>query len=185
MTFETQRLVLRALRPEDASTVAQLAGRREIAHTTISIPHPYSEQQAQEWIATHTGQQNLTKQVAFAITTKADGELVGTMGLRDIDQEHCQAEMGFWIGVEWWGTAIQDRAARPFIAFCIGDQAGFRASERVSQVLPDFIGGPHHVPDADVVQLALEEVDAGGEGGESAPSRAAVTLDGAKNLTVS
>jgi hypothetical protein len=31
--------------------LSRLAGRREIADTTISIPHPYSEQQARQWIA--------------------------------------------------------------------------------------------------------------------------------------
>src|SRR5947208_9996584 len=56
--LETERLVLRGLRPDDASTIARLAGRREIADTTLSIPHPYSEEQAQEWIGTHGGPQN-------------------------------------------------------------------------------------------------------------------------------
>ena len=32
--LETDRLVLRPLTPDDAPTVARLAGRREIAHTT-------------------------------------------------------------------------------------------------------------------------------------------------------
>ena len=41
--LETERLVLRPLRPDDAPTIARLAGRREIADTTLSIPHPYSE----------------------------------------------------------------------------------------------------------------------------------------------
>ena len=31
--------------------LSRLAGRREIADTTISIPHPYSEEQARQWIA--------------------------------------------------------------------------------------------------------------------------------------
>ena len=46
--LETERLLLRPLTPDDAATVARLAGNREIAHTTISIPHPYSEDQAWE-----------------------------------------------------------------------------------------------------------------------------------------
>jgi len=49
--LETPRLMLRPFSAADAQTVARLAGRREIADTTISIPHPYSEQHAREWIS--------------------------------------------------------------------------------------------------------------------------------------
>ena len=56
--LKTERLILRPLVAEDAPSVARLAGRREIADTTLSIPHPYSEQQAREWIAMRSGQGN-------------------------------------------------------------------------------------------------------------------------------
>jgi [ribosomal protein S5]-alanine N-acetyltransferase len=115
--LETERLVLRALRPDDAQTVARLAGRREIAHTTSSIPHPYSVRQAQEWIAIHAGQQDASKETAFGVTMKADGQLIGVVGLREIDTEHSQAEMGFWIGVEWWGNGYAAEAAKTVIAY--------------------------------------------------------------------
>ena len=49
--METERLLLRPLTPDDAPALARLAGRREIADTTTSIPHPYSEEQARQWIA--------------------------------------------------------------------------------------------------------------------------------------
>ena len=117
MKLETARLILRPLRPEDAPAVARLAGRREIADTTISIPHPYSEAQAREWIAKQTAPADPMTHVAFAITIKACGELIGTMSLRDIDHEHCQAELGFWIAVEWWGKNIATEAAQPVIRF--------------------------------------------------------------------
>jgi RimJ/RimL family protein N-acetyltransferase len=49
--LETERLILRPLTPQDAPAFSRLAGQREIADTTISIPHPYSEEQARQWIA--------------------------------------------------------------------------------------------------------------------------------------
>ena len=117
VNLQTERLVLRALRPDDAPTIAQLAGHREIADTTLSIPHPYSVEQAQEWIATHGGPQNLTKQTVFGITTRADGQLIGTVGLREINPEHCHAEMGFWIGVDWWGNGYATETARVVLRY--------------------------------------------------------------------
>src|ERR1051326_6281250 len=64
--LEAVRLTLRPLSSDDAPTVARLAGRREIADTTLSIPHPYSEQQAREWIRMITGQ-GTDRERVFAI----------------------------------------------------------------------------------------------------------------------
>jgi [ribosomal protein S5]-alanine N-acetyltransferase len=114
--METERLVLRPLIAADAPAVAALAGRREIADTTISIPHPCSEERAVEWIAIHTVRSG-GKAVVFAITLKQCGSLIGSMGLRDIDTEHSQAEMGFWIGLDWWGQGYATEAGRTVLRF--------------------------------------------------------------------
>jgi len=115
--METDRLLLRPLALNDAPALSRLAGRREIADTTTSIPHPYSEAQAREWIEKHTSQASPAKEAVFAITIKPGGELIGTMGLREIDQQHSQAEMGFWIAVEWWGKDVATEAAQAVIRF--------------------------------------------------------------------
>jgi [ribosomal protein S5]-alanine N-acetyltransferase len=116
-TLETKRLLLRPLTPQDAATVQRLAGGREIADTTISIPHPYSEQQAQQWIAGSADLFAQGKAVVFGMQLKGKGNLVGAVGLRDIDVEHSQAEMGFWVAVEWWGQGYATEAARAVVAF--------------------------------------------------------------------
>ncbi len=120
-TLETERLVLRLLTPEDAAAVARLAGSREIADTTISIPHPYSEEQARAWIAAHTSQSGTGKEIVFGVATKEDAQLIGAVGLRDIDAEHSQAEIGFWIGVESWGRGYATEAARRVVRYAFED----------------------------------------------------------------
>src|SRR5262249_53345409 len=40
-----------------------------------------------------------------------------SVGLRDIDTEHCQAEMGFWVGVEFWGKAYATEASAATLRF--------------------------------------------------------------------
>jgi [ribosomal protein S5]-alanine N-acetyltransferase len=119
----TDRLVLRALALADAPDVARLAGRREVADTTISIPHPYSEQQARDWITARTGPQSVGKETVFAITLKRDRRLIGGVGLREINLVHSHAEMGFWIGVDWWGQGYATEAARAVVGFAF-DQLG-------------------------------------------------------------
>jgi [ribosomal protein S5]-alanine N-acetyltransferase len=46
--------------------------------------------------------------------------LVGSLGLRDIDLEHAQAEMGFWVTVECWGHGYATEAARAVLAHGFG-----------------------------------------------------------------
>src|ERR1700751_4862303 len=49
--LETERLVFRAPRLEDAKAVAQIANDRRIAENTARIPHPYSLVDAEKFIA--------------------------------------------------------------------------------------------------------------------------------------
>ncbi len=113
----SERLILRPLTLEDAPIVQQLAGRREIADTTISIPHPYSEQQARDWISSHAEACAQGKGIVFGIELTRTKQLIGTVGLREIDQEHSQAEMGIWIGTDWWGNGYATEATKRVIRY--------------------------------------------------------------------
>lgn len=122
-TLQTERLVLRPLTPDDAPVLARRAGRREIADTTISIPHPYSEQQAREWIAAHGELFTKGRGLVFGMELKREATLAGSIGLREIDSEHSQAELGFWVAVEYWGQGYATEAARAVVNFGF-DQLG-------------------------------------------------------------
>ena len=47
----TERLLLRAPVLEDAGRISLLAGDYDVASMTGTIPHPYSEAMAADWIA--------------------------------------------------------------------------------------------------------------------------------------
>ena len=49
--LETERLVLRAPRPNDAEALARLINDRRIAVNTARIPYPYSVEDADQFIA--------------------------------------------------------------------------------------------------------------------------------------
>ncbi len=115
--LETARLVLRPFSSGDAPKVAELAGRREIADTTTSIPHPYSERCARDWIQGVLQGRREGKEAVFAVVTKTGKELVGAAGLRDINPEHKQAELGFWIGVDWWRQGFATESAQALLQF--------------------------------------------------------------------
>jgi [ribosomal protein S5]-alanine N-acetyltransferase len=116
-TLRTARLLLGSFSPEDATELQRLAGAREIADTTVSIPHPYELDHALAWIGQQRREAVRGRSTNFAIRLLADGPLIGSVGLRDIDAEHLQAELGFWIGREWWGQGYAREAGAAAIRY--------------------------------------------------------------------
>ncbi|MEK7239824.1 MAG: GNAT family N-acetyltransferase [Gemmatimonadota bacterium] len=114
-TLKTGRLVLRPFLLSDAATVLRLAGDRAVADTTLSIPHPYVDGMAEQWIATHEGAWTRHEMATLAIT-EAEAGLIGAISLR-IELAHRRAELGYWIGVPYWGLGYATEAARAMVAF--------------------------------------------------------------------
>jgi RimJ/RimL family protein N-acetyltransferase len=111
--LETDRLLLRELRLEDAPTVQRLAGDERIARTTF-VPHPYEDGMAEEWIRSQARDYRDGKLVNFGVIQMAEGGLVGSIGLV-LQARHRRAELGYWIGVPYWGRGYCTEAARAVV----------------------------------------------------------------------
>lgn len=113
MTFApvtTERLILRRLELSDAETVRRLAGDPQVADTTLTIPHPYPEGAAEEFIRiTHEGLES-GKGCIFGIERREDGQLVGVISITGLHPVHKRAELGYWIGVPFWGKGYATEA---------------------------------------------------------------------------
>ncbi len=109
--FQTKRLHLRAFVADDAPRFAELAGRREIADTMLSMPHPLSVSTARSLITGNAAAFQADRSVHFAIEHRDSPGLIGGAGLEDIDRENSQARLSFWIGVESWGHRYAPEAA--------------------------------------------------------------------------
>jgi len=123
-TVITGRLVLRLFVPEDAAQVQRLAGAREVAATTLTIPHPYPDGAAEEWIARHAAGWADGSDATFAIVRRSGGALVGGIGLR-IAKDQGQAELGYWIGVPHWNQGYCTEAAAAVLRYGF-DELGLR-----------------------------------------------------------
>jgi [ribosomal protein S5]-alanine N-acetyltransferase len=109
MIIKTPRLLLRMPMLTDAARMSLLAGEYDVACMTGTIPHPYSEQQAAEWIeSVLAGDEG----VVFAI--ERDGELIGCTGYRPFSEKH--AELGYWIGKPYWGRGYGTEAVAALVA---------------------------------------------------------------------
>jgi len=127
-SITTDRLVLRPMRLGDAPAIAALAGDRRIYEYTLLIPHPYREEHATGWIATHRRGWEAGQHAHFAITLRQTGELVGGIGLVGISAIYRHAEVGYWIGVPHWSRGYATEAAGAVVEFGLGTLGLHRVS---------------------------------------------------------
>jgi ribosomal-protein-alanine N-acetyltransferase len=114
--IHTARLMLRPFCEADARAVQRLAGEREVASTTLNIPHPYEDGVAAQWIGTHREQFERGESVVFAVVRRTDDDLVGAIEL-SISPRDSRAELGYWIGKPFWNNGYCTEAARAIVRF--------------------------------------------------------------------
>ncbi|PYV57406.1 MAG: GNAT family N-acetyltransferase [Acidobacteria bacterium] len=110
--IQTDRLDLRTFAESDIPELVPLIGAREVAVTTLRIPHPYEERHAKEFLASAIEENELR----LVIRLRRDGRLCGGIGLHPDDQ-HQRAELGYWIGVPFWGNGYAIEAARAVVRY--------------------------------------------------------------------
>src|SRR5690625_3067149 len=114
--LETERLLLRSLRREDAKRIEELAGDYEVAKTTLSIPHPYPQGSAADFIESSLQAEKKGEYTIFAIVEKDMNHLIGIIDI-SIALAHERGELGYWIGKPYWGMGFGTEATRSMISY--------------------------------------------------------------------
>jgi RimJ/RimL family protein N-acetyltransferase len=123
VSMRTARLLLRPFRRSDATEFTRLAGDWTVASMTSDIPHPLTERQARAWLKPGRNE------VRFAI--ELHGRLIGGAGY--YQRRSGTAELGFWLGREWWGCGYATEATQAVLkhGFEVGRLPGFTSSHFV------------------------------------------------------
>ena len=108
--LETPRLLLRSFTMADALEVQRLAGAPEVADTTLNLPNPYADGVAEAWIGGHAARFESGEGINYAITLRAGERLIGSVSLL-VTRPHRRAELGYWLGVPFWGQGYMTEAA--------------------------------------------------------------------------
>ena len=98
---------VRSYRPADAASLAKHGNNRRIwENLRDRFPHPFTEANGAEYIA-HV----LQAEVPTSFAIDVGGEAVGGISLHiGTDIERICAEMGYWLGEEFWGRGIATSA---------------------------------------------------------------------------
>ena len=113
----TPRLMVRPLERSDTLAIQKAASVREIADTMISLPHPYPVGEARRYVARQQSEREAGRAVTFTIEQKAEGLFCGLVEVRDIDHEHLQGELSFWLAVEAWGQGYMSEVVQAVVRY--------------------------------------------------------------------
>jgi RimJ/RimL family protein N-acetyltransferase len=114
--LQTERLMLRLHAPSDIPALMPLIGAREVAATTLRIPHPYTEADAHDFMAGMQEELLNGSGLRLGIVVRESDALCGGVGLR-VEPDHRRAELGYWIGVPFWGNGYATEAARALVQY--------------------------------------------------------------------
>lgn len=123
--LETERLRLRRITVDDAALISRLAGDRRVAAMTLTMPHPYEVSMARAFIGTLSKAYAEGHTVTFGVVQRRDETFVGMCGIK-LEPDHDRAELGYWIGVPYWGNGFATEAVRAVVDFAFRVRGCFR-----------------------------------------------------------
>ena len=116
MKLETARLNLRPWEKSDAKALYKYAKNEKIGPAAGWLPHKSVEDS-----------ENIIRDIlsipnTFAMVSKEVGEPIGSIGLMvgkysSLDLPDSEAELGYWLGVPFWGQGLMPEAARELIRY--------------------------------------------------------------------
>ena len=116
--MEKGKAAFRPFVPEDAASLARHADNINIWNNTRDyLPHPYTGRDAEEFIALAS---SASPMVNFAIDV--DGRAVGAIGYVPLsDIQRISAEVGYWLGEEYWGRGIMSQVLADFTEYIFAE----------------------------------------------------------------
>lgn len=102
----------------DKPALLEHLSSKDVYNTTLNIPHPYSEADADWWLQkTISHNSNQVKAVSLAVRD-VNAKLIGVVSADNLDlgSTH-KAEIGYWLARGYWGQAIMTDAVKAFVRY--------------------------------------------------------------------
>ena len=131
--LESERLILRRLKPADADMIARLVGEWDIVKNLSDAPYPYPPGLAQRWIASTKRGIDERLDFALAVVPRASKTPIGAILLRQSQREPAvhgapaklprgrSAEIGYWIGRDFWRRGYASEAVKRMLRFAFDE----------------------------------------------------------------
>ena len=123
---------LREILINDAQDITHLLMNYNVSKHLWEIPNPYSIDDALEFIKCANSDFNTLKALHFAIESKIiprsrnNLKFVGTISVKNIDLVNKKADLGYWIGEQYWGRGIGTECLKLIIDYAFSAELGLK-----------------------------------------------------------
>ena len=123
---------LREILINDAQDITHLLMNYNVSKHLWEIPNPYSIDDALEFIKCANSDFNTLKALHFAIESKIiprsrnNLKFVGTISIKNIDLVNKKADLGYWIGEQYWGRGIATECLKLIIDYAFSAELGLK-----------------------------------------------------------
>jgi len=108
---------LRKFKEGDQGSLRRNINDPEIARNTLLIPHPYTVVDALTWIADNLRLDRQERPNAVRFVIDIGGEVAGSVGFDNIDWNHQNAEIGYWLARKHWRQGIMSVAVTDAVTY--------------------------------------------------------------------
>jgi ribosomal-protein-alanine N-acetyltransferase len=123
---------LREILIDDAQPITQLLMNHNVSKHLWEVPNPYSIEDALGFIKCANSGFRSMKALHFAIEfkiiprTRNNLEFVGTISVKNIDLVNKKADLGYWIGEQYWGRGIASECLKLVIDYAFSAELGLK-----------------------------------------------------------
>jgi len=116
MELECGKCKVRSWHHDDVASIVRHANNRKVwLNLRDRFPHPYTKADAEKWI-----QSSLSTRPETSFAIDLSGEAVGGIGFElRTDVERYSAEVGYWLGEQFWGQGICTLALKAVTPYAI------------------------------------------------------------------
>jgi RimJ/RimL family protein N-acetyltransferase len=114
-------VVLREVRDEDVPAMVEGCRDPLTRRYTAKIPDPYGPEDARFFIALQAELREQGREWHFAIADPGSDELIGMIGVHDLDRAARSAMCGYWVGPRHRGRGVATRGLRLLVGWAAGE----------------------------------------------------------------
>ncbi len=106
----------------DKPALLEYLHTRDVYNTTLNIPYPYTEGDADWWLNRRMESlKTQAKETTFALRNDRE-KLIGAVGAEGVNPgiSH-RAEIGYWLAKPFWGQGIMTDALRAFVSYAFDE----------------------------------------------------------------
>ena len=164
--IETERLILRPWREDDSDDCFRYASDERVGPIAGWPAHKdVGETKA-------VIRDILCVPETYAVVWKATGEVIGSIGLMmrgvtDMTEREDECELGYWLGVPWWGKGLMPEAASALLRRAFGELGmcavwcGYYEGNDRSRRVQEKLGFAYHHTTRDLYVKQMEEYRVG------------------------